>query len=154
MCSAIWSVVSEVPFSAGAFIAGFPSPFAPWHPAHFDLYIIHAKFARYLRLSCFDPAGFASRCKYGFAQHNQHASGAAVGFLHSGDHAARRDRVLSVQPDSQLECGCTVLSRESTRESSHWDDHEYESKCECHLRVRRGVAGAHQVLQLFGPRRI
>jgi hypothetical protein len=35
--SVIWSAVSGVPLSAGAFIGGFPSPLAPWQAAHFDL---------------------------------------------------------------------------------------------------------------------
>src|SRR5215469_4533032 len=35
--SAIWSAERVVPLRAGAFIAGFPSPSAPWHAAHFAL---------------------------------------------------------------------------------------------------------------------
>jgi len=37
MFSLIWLAVSGVPLSAGTFIAGFPSPLAPWQEAHFDL---------------------------------------------------------------------------------------------------------------------
>src|SRR5215471_12201243 len=38
MCCTILSASSVVAFNEGPFTAGFPSPAAPWQPAHFDLY--------------------------------------------------------------------------------------------------------------------
>src|SRR6185437_5163347 len=38
MCCTIWSASLVVPLRAGAFMAGLPSPFAPWQAPHFFLY--------------------------------------------------------------------------------------------------------------------
>src|SRR5215475_2703318 len=37
MCAVIWLTSRLVPLRAGALIAAFPSPLAPWQAAHFDL---------------------------------------------------------------------------------------------------------------------